>query len=225
MTNATCLRLPLIRRGSTRARLSYSRNSHRCCVIHNLSHLRALAWRRRSDCFTTIGTKRTAERAGEVRFVAIDTKPQPLYACFTLICLEVALILRSEVEFLQVSARNSVRMDVALLLRYWNGEDCEPGVDLQAVWQRVQQADRDLTRQLLPVVTFSVLSDLARKIRVSFGRKMAIVGQEREWTSLFRVLGETAWAVWSWANLCAGALGAFPIEKTVHFGRIHFFAR
>lgn len=136
------------------------------------------------------------------------------------------MILRSEVTTSNRIASHSVGADVALLLRYWNGEDCEPGVDLQEVWRRVQRADRDLTRQMLPVVTISVLAELARKIRVSFTRKMAHVGREREWSSFFRVITEATAACGSWLLLCMGALFAFPpVEKTPHFGRIHFFAR
>lgn len=135
------------------------------------------------------------------------------------------MILRSEVTTSNRLASHSVHADVALLLRYWNGEDCEQGADLQEVWLRVERADWELTRHLLPAVTINCLIDLSRKIRVSFRRKMAGVRREREWRSYPAVLASTGCAWLSLAALCFARLTYVPIRYTFHIGRIQFYAR
>lgn len=135
------------------------------------------------------------------------------------------MILRSEVATLKRIASHSVQADVGLLLRYWNGEDCEPGVDLQEVWLRVQRADWELTKRMIPMVTVGFLAELARKLAASFIRKVDAVATEREWASFPAVVMDAVTAWGSWAILCFVTITGMPIPQTVHIGRVRFYAR
>lgn len=135
------------------------------------------------------------------------------------------MILKTEIEFADNAQAYSVRVDISLLLRYWDGEDCEPGADLEAAWRRVQRADRALTREMLPVVGIDCLLAMARKIHVSFKRKMAAIQAEREWRSFPDVLVSTASAWASLAALCWSRATFAHVRYAYHLGTINFYSR